>query len=397
MESIINRLTRASLGAAEPTKATLISAATELRKLKTATSGILEEVQVEEQDEASLTEFVRNLDIISSVAEEPLQTWLRGIGKALLVLGDALDMPPPPPRLPKVQQEFRVKGMANLDAIAGLSTFPSGPSVEKGQSPLNGAYEPAEAAVALRFEDGMSGHSKAEVRLPWFPATGSREAPIEIADTVTIKCEPEEEELPSAVEELRESTQTVMALPFGCDDHGRAVVHLPGCLTNGRREDPVAVSSPLTIGCKPAADEGDTLSESSLEAGELREPVRIPSSLHVDRANSAIPLDSILAEPSNLGTRQQHGTPAQWGEANVAKPSRCFKCGRQFPSRTSMNKHRRAEHDNRDLPPHHKRSASDLSQSGREPLQKRGRTASEHFRSLYRSASRFANPGISRI
>ncbi|CZT20052.1 uncharacterized protein RCC_05909 [Ramularia collo-cygni] len=103
MDSIIDALTRAST---EPipdsTKAKLLTVAGELCKLKIATAGILEQAQMNDDEEVSLQEFVGQLHAISRVAEEPMSCWLVAIGKALLVLGDVIAMPPP--TLPSTRQ-----------------------------------------------------------------------------------------------------------------------------------------------------------------------------------------------------------------------------------------------------------------------------------------------------
>lgn len=186
MESIISGLIRASTGASEPTQALLLSIVPELRRLKGATVGVLNQLQIEEEGEVSLQEFVGQLDEISSVVEEPLGTWMKEMGKALLFLGDVMAMPPP--ALPKPRQGIRI--------AASPIKAPTAPTIgydvpaEEDQEMLE---DPTAAQEPSALDSkGWISDQKSTLQLRFF-TSGTRESPIELPDSPIIKCEPDME------------------------------------------------------------------------------------------------------------------------------------------------------------------------------------------------------------
>lgn len=209
MDLIIGGLTRASVGVPEPTKDNILSVVAELRKLKSAAAGILEQMQVEEGEEVSLQVFIGQLDAIASVAEEPMSTWLGEIGKALLSLGDVMAMPPP---------ELPASATHADTILAPVHT--SATLMNRTQPPAEEDKDKLESPGGAQSGRGKE-VDKNTALLPRFFTSGTREAPIELPDSPIIKGEPgveDEELLPLAQKQLH-TTISETALSSSRDHH----------------------------------------------------------------------------------------------------------------------------------------------------------------------------------
>lgn len=60
----------------------------------------LARAELDRKGELSLEQFVEELESISNKADEPWKLWMKALGRALLFLGNVMNMPPPPRHAP---------------------------------------------------------------------------------------------------------------------------------------------------------------------------------------------------------------------------------------------------------------------------------------------------------
>lgn len=369
MESMISGLTRASVGASAPMKTMLMSVTSELRKLNAAKAGILARAGVDQtEEEVSVQGFIKEINVLAEFAQEPLQSWLEEIGKALSLLDDAMAMPPPPPNKRRKLQhiaesvEIAASDVVTSVEVAGGEVSPrfGRPSKwlthlgEAPQSPLvsgNNSRLPdlAQTLLPLEIAEAVPGH--VVVRLSPFRDNDGYEEPMETADEFRIGFPPlpQGEEQLTSFEESPESTRTVLPVHVGFEYSGPIMVRLPARPIHGSREAPIPISDSPLIKCEPAED-NNTLS--TLEDGDLHETAqtiqahRSPRELDMQPpAFRNVPMGPKAFKASN-GHGQSKSDLQKYAENQREGPKRfiCKKCNVELPSRKKLTKHMGRQH-----------------------------------------------------